>query len=135
MTDKQTLLAYRLKQAEETLFDAEKMLEGHLSPRSIINRSYYAVFYAILALFLKDDIQPKTSKHSGIITIFDKELVHAGKLAKEYSKIVHKLFEARQQVDYKELIQVSVEDAEECVNLARQFLRAAKQLIGDLGEA
>ncbi len=27
MTDKQTLLAFRLKQAEETLSDAEKMLE------------------------------------------------------------------------------------------------------------
>ena len=26
MTDKQTLLAYRLKQAEETFVDAEKML-------------------------------------------------------------------------------------------------------------
>ena len=135
MTDKQTLLAYRLKQAEETLLDAEKMLEGHLSPRSIINRSYYAVFYAIIALFLKEDIQPRTSKHSGMIAIFDKELVHAGKVPKEYSKIVHQLFEERQQVDYKELMQVSVEDAQGCVNLARQFLRAAKQWIGDLGEA
>jgi len=32
MTDKQTLLAYRLKQAEETLSDAEKMMENRLSP-------------------------------------------------------------------------------------------------------
>ncbi len=32
MTDKQALLEYRLKQAEETLSDAEKMLENNLSP-------------------------------------------------------------------------------------------------------
>ena len=32
MTDKQTLLAYRLKQSEETLSDAEKMMENRLSP-------------------------------------------------------------------------------------------------------
>lgn len=39
MTDKQTLLFYRLQQAEETLSDAEKMLASGLSPRSIINRA------------------------------------------------------------------------------------------------
>ncbi len=34
MTDKQTLFHYRLRQAEETLSDAEKMLEQNISPRS-----------------------------------------------------------------------------------------------------
>jgi uncharacterized protein (UPF0332 family) len=48
VTDKQTLLAYRLKQAEETLADAEKMLQGGVSGRSIINRAYYVIFYSIL---------------------------------------------------------------------------------------
>jgi hypothetical protein len=36
MTDKQTLLAYRFKPTEETFADAEKMLQGGLSGRSII---------------------------------------------------------------------------------------------------
>lgn len=31
MTDKETLFMYRLKQAEETLQDAERMLEGGFS--------------------------------------------------------------------------------------------------------
>ncbi|MDI6753239.1 MAG: HEPN domain-containing protein [Thermodesulfobacteriota bacterium] len=128
MTDKQTLLAYRLKQAEETFTDAEKMLANHLSSRSIINRAYYAVFYAILALFLHYDINPKTSKHSGVITIFDRDLVHSGKLGKDYSKIAHKLFETRQQVDYKELVEVSDDDARECLRLARVFLNVVKNL-------
>jgi uncharacterized protein (UPF0332 family) len=130
MTDKQTLLAYRLKQAEETLADAAKMLQGHLSPRSIINRAYYAVFYAILALFLQSDINPKTSKHSGVITIFDRDIVHPGKLGKRYSKFAHKLFAARQQVDYKELIEVSEEDAAECVGQAKDFLNGVKLFLG-----
>ncbi len=38
MTDKQTLLAFRLTQAAETLSDAEKMLQSGLSARSIFNR-------------------------------------------------------------------------------------------------
>ena len=36
MTDIETLFLYRLKQAEETLLDAKKMIESGLSPRSII---------------------------------------------------------------------------------------------------
>jgi uncharacterized protein (UPF0332 family) len=46
MTEKDALFTYRLKQAEETLLDAEKMSQEKLSPRSIINRSYYSIFYA-----------------------------------------------------------------------------------------
>jgi uncharacterized protein (UPF0332 family) len=91
MTDKQALVAYRLKQAEETLADAEKMLQENISTRSIINRTYYSMFYGLLALFLKNDIELKTSKHAGVISIFDKEFVHTGKVDKTYSKILHKI--------------------------------------------
>jgi hypothetical protein len=41
MTDKETLLRYRIKQAEETLADAEAMRKGALSTRSIVNRAYF----------------------------------------------------------------------------------------------
>jgi hypothetical protein len=37
MTDRETLLRYRIKQAEETLADAEAMTKGGLSTRSIVN--------------------------------------------------------------------------------------------------
>ena len=40
MNDKEALFTYRLKQAEETLLDAERMLHGGFSPRSITNRAY-----------------------------------------------------------------------------------------------
>ena len=65
MTDKDSLFLFRLKQAEETLLDAEKMLKGDITPRSITNRAYYSMFYALLALFIKTDVNIKTSKHSG----------------------------------------------------------------------
>jgi uncharacterized protein (UPF0332 family) len=129
MTDKQVLLAYRLKEAEETLADAELMLKNNLSARSVINRAYYSVFYAILALFIYSDVNPKTSKHSGVIAFFDRDFVHAGKIEKRYSKIVHKMFETRQQGDYKELVEFSREEAAEHVELARGFLEAIKGVI------
>jgi len=129
MTDKQALCAYRLAQAEETLLDARKMLQNNLSPRSIINRAYYAMFYAVLALFLKADINLKTSKHTGVISIFDKEFVHAGKIDKCYSKIFHKTFGARQVGDYKEFVTFSTENAVEFVKFAEEFLEGIKKFI------
>lgn len=122
MTDKQVLADYRLKQAEETLQDAERMLSNNISPRSIINRAYYAMFYAVLALFIKNSINLQTSKHAGVIAIFDKEFVHTGKIDKKYSKILHKAFEIRQEGDYKELTDFSRGDAAELVAQAKEFL-------------
>jgi hypothetical protein len=45
LTDKEKLIQlsrYRLKQAEESIGEATCLLSGKGSPRSIINRAYYA---------------------------------------------------------------------------------------------
>jgi uncharacterized protein len=126
MTDKETLFTYRLMQAQETLSDAKKMALDNLSPRSIVNRAYYSMFYTLLALFLKADINLKTSKHTGVISLFDKEFIHNGKIGKNYSKILHKLFKERQQGDYKEFVQLSIEDANNAVKLAEEFYEGIK---------
>lgn len=129
MTDREALLAFRMKEAEETLADAEGMLKGGLSLRSTSNRAYYAMFYAVLALFLKAGITAKTSKHAGVIAVFDKEFIHAGKLDARYSQLLHKTFEARQTIDYKELVEVTVEEASGYVKGAREFVNAVKKFI------
>ena len=48
-----TLVKYRLEQAQIALADARFLLDGNRSPQSIVNRSYYAMFYAALALPLR----------------------------------------------------------------------------------
>ncbi len=65
----QTLIHYRLDQAMSSMDDAKYLLEGHRDPRSIINRSYYAMFYATLALLQKLGKVPR--KHTGVISLFD----------------------------------------------------------------
>lgn len=122
MTDRETLFTYRLKEAEDTLHDAEKMLQSGMSPRSVINRAYYAMFYAVLALLIKEEINPKTSKHSGIIAIFDKEFVHSGKFDRRFSRMLHRMFDTRQECDYKELVVISGEEAAEAVQQSADFV-------------
>jgi len=129
MTDKKTLYQYRIKQAEETFSDAEKMLKNHLSPRSIANRAYYSMFYTLLALYIDKDINLKTSKHSGVISIFNKEFVHSGKIDKNFSKILHRNFILRQEGDYKELVKISRDDAARSIVDAKEFLSVIKNFI------
>lgn len=129
MTDKEILFKYRIEQAEETLSDAEKMLKNHLSTRSIINRAYYSMFYAILALYINEGLNIKTSKHSGVISIFDKVFVHSGKIDKNFSKILHRIFILRQEGDYKELVKISQDDAARSVADSKEFLSAIKNFI------
>jgi uncharacterized protein (UPF0332 family) len=50
MTDMEALFAYRINEAEETLEDARKMPAGGGSARSVVNRAYYSMFYAAIAL-------------------------------------------------------------------------------------
>ena len=130
MTDQETLFEYRLREADETLHDAEKMIGSDFTPRTIINRGYYAMFYATLALFIYSGINPKTSKHSGVISIFDRDFVHTGKFDKRYSKIIHKMFDLRQQGDYRELIELTIQDAKESITMANEYITALKAFMG-----
>jgi uncharacterized protein (UPF0332 family) len=130
MTDVQTLLQYRLDQARLTFEEAEKMLSGGFSPRSAVNRAYYAMFYMVLALFIKANVTTTTSKHVGIISIFDKEFVKTGRLSREYSRMLHKMFDRRLEFDYKDYTNPSPDDARAAVSMAQQFLKAISDFIG-----
>ncbi len=129
MNDLQALLTYRLKQAEDTLDDAKKMLQDKLTPRSITNRAYYAMFYSILALFIKSKLDIKTAKHTGVISVFDREYILTGKIEKRYSKSLHRVFEMRLEGDYKDLDSVSFGDARDSVKFASGFVERIKKLI------
>ena len=129
MTNTETLFTYRLRQADETLQDIDNLIASQSSSRSIVNRSYYAMFYAVLALFIRLEIPHKTSKHSGIIATFDKAIVHSGLIGAGFSRMLHETFKVRQQLDYKDMVVLSHDDAMQSVEKAREFVAAIKELI------
>ena len=129
MTDKQALFEYRLQQALTTLDDARKMLRAEISHRSVVNRAYYSMFYMVMALFLKMNVNAKTSKHTGLISLFDREFVIPGKIDKKYSKLLHSMFDDRQESDYKEFVEVPKDDAVNGGRYAEEFISAINQFI------
>ena len=51
--EKKKLLArHRLQQAAESLQEAQYLFAGEKSLRSVVNRIYYGMFYAVLALLI-----------------------------------------------------------------------------------
>ncbi len=110
------LIKYRLEQAQTALDDARYLLEGQRSPQGIINRSYYGMFYAAIALLQKIGKIP--SKHAGVISIFDTEFVKKGIFPKQLSKDFHRAFELRQISDYRTTRTPKKDQAEEVLSKA-----------------
>lgn len=124
-----TLIKYRLEQAQVALDDARFLLQGNRSPQSIVNRAYYAMFYAVLALL--QSIGKVPSKHAGVISLFDTEFVLKGIFTKELSKALHKAFELRQVSDYRTIVPISREKAEETLNNAVRFVEAITKYLSE----
>ena len=119
--DKQSLINYRLERAEETLRDAHLLYDQGGSSASIVNRAYYAMFYAVLALLI--EIEKGSSKHSGVISTFDKHFVKTGIFSKDLSKALHRAFDYRQMGDYRELLHIDKDQASETLYAAKQFIK------------
>jgi uncharacterized protein (UPF0332 family) len=121
------LIKHRLDQAHEALDDAKYLIDGNRSPQSIVNRSYYAMFYATLALLQK--ISKVPTKHSGVISLFDREFVMKGIFDKSLSKDFHRAFELRQSVDYKIIKPIPTVKANEIWLKADNFVQSVEHYL------
>lgn len=120
--EKQIQIArYRLKQAEESIGEASCLLSGKESPRSIINRAYYAMFYGVLALLVFEPFS--SSKHSGVLAYFNKRFIKEGIFPKELGRSVNKAFELRQEGDYREYAELSYDQVGPFINDAKAFVQ------------
>lgn len=114
------LCRYRLQQAYEALDEAKLLLEaGHL--RGAINRSYYAMFYALQVLVIQN--MAKVSKHSGVISYFDREFVKPGVIDQKFSKWLHRLFDLRQDADYGDMFTPTEKQTNDAFAQAKEFVQ------------
>jgi uncharacterized protein (UPF0332 family) len=61
--------------------------------------------------------------------MFDQAFILSGKMNRQFSKSLHKMFNARQVADYKELVEVTAEEAEEAIKAAAKFIEEIKNVI------
>ena len=130
--DTVALIKHNLQKADDSIIQAGALLniQQHFGA---VNRAYYAIFYAALAILLTKDLG--SSKHSGVLSLFDREFVKTNDVDRKWSKVFHDAFGLRATADYAKLAEVtvrqaakSIQDAEEFVSWARAWLAGGKWL-------
>jgi uncharacterized protein (UPF0332 family) len=90
------LVSYRMQRAQETLKEADILIKNDFY-NAAVNRLYYACYYAIIALLLKNNISANT--HTGVKQMFGMYFIMTGKMDNKYSKFYTLLFNARMSGD------------------------------------
>jgi len=85
------------------------------------------MFYSVLALLAIE--KKETSKHNGAISLFDKEFVKEGIVAKDFSRWLHDAFDLRQRSDYEAEFSISYENANEILNRAKAFVKEVRDIL------
>ncbi len=124
---KRELAIYRLRQADESVDEAEFLFRGKKTPRGIINRAYYAMFYATLALLIFEPYS--SSKHSGVLAYFNRRFIKERLLPEEMGESINTAFELRQRGDYREYVELTYEQVEPFIQKARRFIEGVKNYL------
>ena len=79
----QQLVAYRIKRAHETLQEADLLIHGGCY-NAAVNRLYYACYYAVIALLVKNHIPAQT--HDGVKQMLGLHFALTGKIDRNEAK-------------------------------------------------
>jgi uncharacterized protein (UPF0332 family) len=121
--EKKKLLAlHRLQQAKESVEEARYLLDGGKSSRS--NRIYYGMFYAVLALLIYEPYS--SSKHSGVLSYFNKRFVKGGLFSESMGRSLNEAFELRQRGDYREYFEVTRDQVGPLLDKAAEFVASVR---------
>ena len=123
------LSLYRIEKADECIRAALVLMEAK-EYSAVLNRTYYAIFHAVRAVFALDSVDRK--KHSGGISCFQQNYVKTGLFDKEYSNIVQDAFEIRQESDYEDFYVILKEDVTLQLENAKKFVSQVKQYVEKL---
>lgn len=91
------LARYRMEKAGEILKDAEDAIQRGRLMLSV-NRAYYPMFTAARALLALEE--KDSSKHSGVISLFNQWIVKPGYCSREISRFLVKAKDLREDADY-----------------------------------
>ncbi len=121
------LVLYRIQRSKETLAEARLMIDGGYL-NGAINRLYYACYYIVIALLIKNGISAQT--HTGTKQMLGLHFVVSGKLSAETGSIFATLFEKRHSSDYDDFAFYDIDTLEKLYPQAKEFIETIEKLIG-----
>ena len=124
------LVKYRIQNSKEKLSSAKILFENSKFKDSI-SRSYYAMFTAARALLATKHLD--SSKHTGVVSLFNQHFVKQGTVTNDLGKMLMKGKDLRQDGDYKDFIETSMEEAQEQYSNAEEFIGEIEGTLARLG--
>jgi len=101
------LAVHRIARAHSALHEADILLEQRQFGGAL-NRVYYTAFYAARALLATRNLD--SSRHSGVIALFQEHFVRTGRIATDTARALPRAFEKRQTSDYGDFSEPSAEE-------------------------
>lgn len=126
--NKSEVIAYWLEKSNEAIEGAKCDLNDRRYSFAV-SRAYYACFYALSAVLLKED--EKFTKHSGVRGALHRSLVKTGRISKDIGRFYDRLFESRQRADYQELVTFEQEQVEMMFSDAVSFVGKMRDLLAE----
>ncbi|MBW4691746.1 MAG: HEPN domain-containing protein [Lyngbya sp. HA4199-MV5] len=126
MTDEQRELLLKAQQS----LDAANLLLSNNYPDYATSRAYYSMFY-IAEAFLEGE-ELSFSKHSAVIAAFGREFAKTQRVPPDFHRFLIEAQELRTTGDCGQLNAVTIDQATEQIDRAKQFLTLAIQAIGTI---
>jgi len=123
------LAMYRIRKAKDILIEAKDNFDQKHYGLSI-NRSYYAMFTSARAILALKEMD--SSKHSGVIALFNQHIVKEGFFSREISKFLPKAKDIREDADYGDFVEITEEDAQTQLTRAMRFVEEAEKTINGM---
>ena len=82
------------------------------------------MFYAVLALLIYEPYA--SSKHSGVLSYFNRRFIKEGLFPESMGRLLNKAFELRQRSDYREYFELTREQVEPLLDETEAFIDSVK---------
>jgi uncharacterized protein len=115
-----------MARAHAALEEADLLIEKkHF--RGALNRAYYAAFYAARALLATRDLD--SSRHSGVIALFQEHFVRPGIVSGETARALPRAFEKRQTSDYGDFTDPADDEVSSLRDQVAAFVRMCDEVL------
>jgi uncharacterized protein (UPF0332 family) len=124
--ERKQYVKYRIDSAYKTV-EAAKLLADRGFWNSAVNRLYYAIYYAVNALLVLNDIPTKS--HSATKSKFSQHFIKTGKIDKKYGKLLAELYDWRQKGDYENIFDYDEDSVKPLFEPVNEMIRIIDQEI------
>ncbi|HXF93546.1 MAG TPA: HEPN domain-containing protein [Nitrospiraceae bacterium] len=115
-----------MSRAHEAFAEGDYLLTKD-SLTGAVNRFYYGGFYTARALLATKEVD--SSRHSGVISLFQKHFVTTGQVSPAHAKALPRSLEKRQNTDYADFATIAPEEARSVREDIRAFVDECAELL------